>query len=200
MSNKGKDLILEKCFALLVRKGFDAVSISDIQKETGMSRGIIYHYYKSKEELFMEVVERYLLELFRINLNEIKDFNISQMITFTELIYSDICTNKLSIGGSSYNIINLDFLFFQGVTRDKEFEKRYKRVRDDELRAWITVVENSIKLGEINNLSDSETVAKTFVYIIDGAWFNIGYRMKDSNASVEITKMLTDYYNQIKTR
>jgi len=39
------------------RKGLDATSIQEIASEAGISTGLMYHYYKSKEDLFVELVE-----------------------------------------------------------------------------------------------------------------------------------------------
>ncbi|MGL4852265.1 MAG: TetR/AcrR family transcriptional regulator [Phocaeicola sp.] len=198
MNSKGKELILEKCFELLIVKGFDAVSITDIQRETTMSRGLIYHYYSNKEELFMEVIDRYLLNLFRFNMEQIKTYTITEMIAHIEKMYREICNKKIPSGNQSVTIMNYDFLFYQAALRNEEFKKKHKKVRDDELVAWQIVVENSMHQGELKAGLEIEKLAKTFIYLTDGAWFNIGYRTKQSDAAAEITQMLTHYYDLIK--
>lgn len=55
---KTRDLILQRTFALLLDKGYDGVSVSDIQQELEIARGLLYHYFSSKEELFAEVVRQ----------------------------------------------------------------------------------------------------------------------------------------------
>ena len=50
-----REKILEKTFMLLIRKGYDSVSVSDIQKELGMSRGLLYCYFKNKSDLILAV-------------------------------------------------------------------------------------------------------------------------------------------------
>ena len=142
MSSKGKDIILNKCVELLLLKGFDAVSISDIQNATGMSRGLIYHHYKNKEELFMEVVGKYLLELFIINLQDVKDFNIEQMINFTHDTYSKICKNNISNASESISIENNELLFYQALIRIMTFESKSRKERADELKAMAGFVSN----------------------------------------------------------
>ena len=37
-------------------RGFQATKISDIAAEVGMSQGLLYHYYRSKEEIFIEII------------------------------------------------------------------------------------------------------------------------------------------------
>jgi len=42
---------------LFKRQGYHATSISDVAKQAGMSKGLLYHYYKGKEELLAKMVE-----------------------------------------------------------------------------------------------------------------------------------------------
>lgn len=196
--NKGKEQILEKCFELLIVKGFDGVSISDLQQATGMSRGLIYHYYTSKEDLFMEITEKYLLEFFRVDPDVIRSYTIPEMISYVEKMYNHICSNELSANGKNISIINYDYLFYQARLRSDLFERKYRKIRDDEQAAWEIVVGNSQAAGHIPADLDKTVVAKFFIYILDGVWFNISHRTRLSKAAKEITAMLTHYYNQIK--
>ncbi|HEY9124878.1 MAG TPA: TetR/AcrR family transcriptional regulator [Bacteroidales bacterium] len=47
-----REQILAAALELFARKGLVATRISDISSKTGISQGLIYHYYKSKEEVF----------------------------------------------------------------------------------------------------------------------------------------------------
>ena len=46
-----------RCF---VRRGFEATRLVDIAKEAGLSKGGIYFHYKTKHELFQEIMERHV--------------------------------------------------------------------------------------------------------------------------------------------
>lgn len=47
-----REKILSSALSLFATKGLAATKISDIAESTGMSQGLVYHYYKSKEEIF----------------------------------------------------------------------------------------------------------------------------------------------------
>ncbi len=49
--------IIEAAFRVFVRKGFRGTSNREIAREAGISPGLIYWYFRSKEELFQAVVE-----------------------------------------------------------------------------------------------------------------------------------------------
>lgn len=48
--------ILEVSLALFARLGYESTSISRIAKEAGISKGLLYNYFSSKEELLKELV------------------------------------------------------------------------------------------------------------------------------------------------
>lgn len=56
---------METSARLFADKGFDAVSVNDITAACGISKGLIYHYYKSKEEILYGVMDSYLCLLQR---------------------------------------------------------------------------------------------------------------------------------------
>ena len=49
--------ILEVSYKLFLEKGYDETSIQDIIGELGMSKGAIYHHFKSKEEILDKICE-----------------------------------------------------------------------------------------------------------------------------------------------
>lgn len=51
-----KKLILETAFYLFATEGFYPTSISKIANKAGISKGLIYNYFSSKEELITEIV------------------------------------------------------------------------------------------------------------------------------------------------
>ncbi|MFC2082320.1 TetR/AcrR family transcriptional regulator, partial [Bacteroidota bacterium] len=48
--------ILSSALKLFSTKGLAATKITDISEAADMSQGLIYHYYKSKEEIFIELI------------------------------------------------------------------------------------------------------------------------------------------------
>lgn len=65
-----KQLILDKSLELFSQKGFAQTSIVDIAKESNISKGLLYHYFLSKEQLFEEILVSSFNSIF-------KYFNVS---------------------------------------------------------------------------------------------------------------------------
>lgn len=55
--------ILDVSFRLFQEKGYDHTTIQDITDALGMSKGAIYHHFKSKEEILDRISDRYYGEM-----------------------------------------------------------------------------------------------------------------------------------------
>ncbi len=49
--------LLTKCFDLFAKRGYGSLTMRQIAKEIGVSTGTLYHYFSSKEELFIQLIE-----------------------------------------------------------------------------------------------------------------------------------------------
>lgn len=52
-----REQLLEASTRLFAQRGYEATSIDAVLKETGVSRGALYHHFKNKEALFEAVYE-----------------------------------------------------------------------------------------------------------------------------------------------
>lgn len=53
---KRRNEILSAGLDLFIRKGYAATKISDIAEQVGMSVGLLFHYFESKEKLYEELI------------------------------------------------------------------------------------------------------------------------------------------------
>lgn len=60
---KTRDFIITSTLNILSKKGFAHLSIDDIAKEAGYSKGGILHYFKSKEEIMLEAINTLIRNL-----------------------------------------------------------------------------------------------------------------------------------------
>lgn len=54
--------IILEAFKLFITKSLAEITFADIEKATGLSRGGILHYFETKEKLFFEIVEHFILK------------------------------------------------------------------------------------------------------------------------------------------
>ncbi|MDO7487331.1 TetR/AcrR family transcriptional regulator [Peribacillus frigoritolerans] len=61
-----KEKIRAAAMELFMKQGYYATSISDIAKQAGISKGLLYNYYKGKEELLSEMIEARIKEVVEV--------------------------------------------------------------------------------------------------------------------------------------
>jgi AcrR family transcriptional regulator len=57
MSSK-KEKILQAAFHLFARNGYNETSVATVAEQTGAAEGTIFYHFKSKEEMFLTILER----------------------------------------------------------------------------------------------------------------------------------------------
>lgn len=62
----GREKIQDAALALFAKRGFHGASISDIAQAAGVSKGLTYNYFASKEELLLSIVEKSSQEMFAL--------------------------------------------------------------------------------------------------------------------------------------
>ncbi|MDR1758482.1 MAG: TetR/AcrR family transcriptional regulator [Bacteroidales bacterium] len=88
-------LIKEKALLLFAEKGFDATSISDIARAAGISKGLMYNYFTSKEDLLQAVWDN-LTEVFALMIDPDNDGEISDSegADFIDKLFEHLINNR----------------------------------------------------------------------------------------------------------
>ena len=61
--------IMETAIKLFSNQGYHSTSVQEIAKECGIAKGLIYKYFQSKEDLFVEILEYFQNEMFERAVN-----------------------------------------------------------------------------------------------------------------------------------
>ncbi len=69
-----KEKILMTALHLFARDGYEAVSVSTISGELGMTKGALYKHYKNKRDIFDSIVER----MFEIDAERSKQYQVPE--------------------------------------------------------------------------------------------------------------------------
>ncbi|NLB36913.1 MAG: TetR/AcrR family transcriptional regulator, partial [Clostridiales bacterium] len=81
-----KYIIIEATQELLLQKGISDISLAEIAKKAGISKGTLYYHYKSKDEILFDIMDKYLQEQWQ-NLidwteDENKDTSLHRLVRY----------------------------------------------------------------------------------------------------------------------
>lgn len=146
-----KGFILETAFKLFLDKGYRNTSMSDLVSESQLSKGAFYHYFKNKEELYQEVINRYFISYYdQVDWNAVDEMSVVEIKTMIEEFYKSFIPEILSItnkGMSRYFI-----LFFDAY---EEYPVFKEKVRTFYERLKISLVKQLINENAKNPIQDA---------------------------------------------
>ena len=89
-----KNQILDAALEVVVEKGYADCRMDDIVETSGLSKGTIYWYYKSKKEVFLSLINHWVNK-FGVTLNHIVEEDLSASDQLHELFafFLDIYEN-----------------------------------------------------------------------------------------------------------
>ncbi len=192
-----EDKILFGAFKLFLTKNFEKVTIADLEKALGLSRGAIFYYMKNKEELFIKVVDRYILSPHNIEI-KFATFKDSSLIEFIDFYIEGINRTMKSIESCGVKNLSRCYfnLIFQAIQYYPDFGILIAKVFDSELELWKRVVSNALKSGEIRQEYDVDYIAMHFRYIYSGLSFEMC--LKNGLDTTLLKDIFIKYYNEIK--
>ena len=190
-----KDFIIEESFKLFLNSSYEAVSISDISKAIGLTKGALYHHFKNKEELFIGVIDKYFrivafdAEIETITLEEFIQLSIEQ----TEKIFRSLFQHSMTFTPISYISLIADALrHYPG------FAENQGNFINGEIEKTVQVLKNAISNGEIRNDIDPDLVANNFFAINMGLAGNVMRNFSIEDAIELLKKQTSEFYKLLK--
>ena len=163
-----RDYIIAKAMELYASKGYNNVSITDLQLALDMGRGTLYYYFKNQDELFEVCMDRYFIQpkmrLFQLPENEVTvEDMIRVMLGYIESLKEVLSTWE----NQNINTSNVLNLMFSAYNRFPSLYRRATKLYATELELWKKALRNSIRMGQVRSDADVETLAMMFTHIKD---------------------------------
>lgn len=175
LETEKRDRILNAALSEFTQKGYDNASTNEIVKGAGISKGLLFHYFKNKKELFFFLYDYFV----QIIMDEMfTELDLSEKDIFTRLRYIILLKSQLM---KKYPEI---FNFMVAVQMEKSGEVKTEINQSDSK----LLRENSAKLFEgidTTKFKEGTDVQRTINIIL---WTLEGF----SNQALEKARMLND--------
>ncbi len=186
-----REKILASALLLFATKGLAATRISDIAEKTDMSQGLIYHYYKSKEEIFVELIAGAMTKMNEaaLNLEKLSVSAREKVVLAVEGLLNGLETNA--------STTQYYFLITQTALADAYPEEAKEIIRlqnDVKYEVMIRLFAEGQRDGTVKNF-DSREMATLFFSTINGLALNkaiYGNRFKMPDKQIILNMFLTD--------
>ncbi|WP_163102477.1 TetR/AcrR family transcriptional regulator [Peribacillus alkalitolerans] len=191
---KKKKEILKSALACFAKKGFEAATIDDIVAHSGISKGAIYNYFKSKDEIYLELMganTKRILEELTSELNRQNTAYEKMEYLFRVYLDRDL-TVKRNIENS---VVQFEFKLHSSRSEDLISILNVRR-KEYFIPLIAEILLEGQQSGEFVQDFNPELYADIFWSLIDGVSLQIVYG--DYPYKPVLTEMKNMYFTKIK--
>ncbi len=188
---KSKDRIIFEAFKLFCLKPYNQVTFADIEEATNLSRGAILYHFKAKENIFYNVIDKYVLN--RNSIVSIEDTKKESLQTFIPAFIELLKNNKQQM--KKWGIKNMNMALLNIESNAYAFYPKMQEKaaiwHNEQLQIWQEVITNAVNSNEIRDTIDTKVVAGFFEKIYIGLSFLSIPKLQ----GIEIAELQKDFDN-----
>jgi len=161
VSEERRDQILDAATDVFAQKGLSDARMDDIVEESGLSKGTLYWYFKSKDEIIFSIFERMFSNEFKA-LEKMVDAGgtaSESLISYTDIAIKDI-RGLLRLRPLVYEFLSWAF-------RRKFVREAFKTYINKYMDAVVPIIQKGIDSGEFRAV-DPHAAAVTLGAIFEG--------------------------------
>ena len=164
-----KNAILMAAVKVLTTKGYYSSTMDDIVEEADISKGAIYHYFSSKKDVYLAVIDMWENQTQKLLAPAADQSSSAKAIK--ELF--NLLAKQLKIDGSFFNCLPTLWAI---ARHDDDFKKKMQKVYNRFQKFIELIILKGIESKEFVNLrpNNAQTSALSLILNFEGIfWFNI---------------------------
>lgn len=143
--------IIEAAFSVFAEKGYAAARVDDVAKRAGVSKGLMYLYFKTKEELFKAVVKSVVVRRVDALVSAVE----TTELTSEEFIRGPLLEFMKQVPGSPVAIV-IRLLISEGHRHPDLVDYYWDNVVSKGLQAITGFIERGVERGEFRKTAASD--------------------------------------------
>lgn len=161
VSEERKAQIINAAEDVFTQKGFNEARMDDIADETGLSKGTLYLYFKSKDDLIIAILDR----MFQREMKQMEGLDQAGL-SAADAVWkmTEAVTNNIL---GFVRLVPIVYQFLALAFRNKYVQKALKKYINQYIDMITPIIEQGIKSGEFRKVNARE-VAIAMSAIIEG--------------------------------
>lgn len=195
-----KEHIIDESFKLFASKNYEQVVVPDIEVASGLTRGSIFYHIRNKEDLFIQVIDKYIVDKFFLFIK--RKMQIQKATTLKGFLASYIRSIEKEIDFMhSLSITNVYksyfFLIMQAPLHYPHFEEKMQGLINISDRVWERIIRQAIINGEIKEDTNIQHTIIRFRNCFMGMGLMKCLTVEELDIN-ELTKHYSTTYNSLK--
>ena len=190
-----KDIIIDHAYTLFLSKSYEAVSIHDISKSIGLTKGALYHHFLNKEGLFKAVIDKYLklVGLIQVKQDITLEEYVQVIIEYVSRIVKTICIDDQPFIPVNFLSLLIDALRHYPGYMDEQ--RQFYAIGISNLK---TILDKAVQNGEIRSDVDTSLAALNLTSIAIGVTASLFREHSPSDAIRLFESQMIEYYKVLK--
>ena len=180
-----KEQILDAALLVIVENGYHQSRMDDIVSTSGLSKGAIYWYYKSKKDVYLDLVNHWVVR-YSNSLLKLTQKNISsseQLKNLFETFFHQFEKDPI--------VFKALLEFWSLAGRDAEFNIKLEKVTYNFIQYIESIIKKGVESGEFKQVNPN-IAAMSIMVVIEGiSWFTLFE--KNSVSAKEYTETVFEF-------
>ncbi len=157
--SRTRDMLVDVARQLFARKGVDDTTMNDIAQASGKGRRTLYTYFKSKNEIFLAVVESEMAQLHKVLMDV-----VNKELPADEKLITFIYTRLDAIKAVVFRNGTLRAVFFRDIWRVEKVRKEFDLQEVEMLKS---ILDEGVRDG-IFSVPDTDITAMVLHHALKG--------------------------------
>lgn len=159
-----REEILQAARSCFARRGYHEATMEEVATAAGLSKGLIYYYFKSKQELFLALLDSWFAQFDRAWQESLASGSAAERLRRL---------GQLSVEAmeESADLMNLLLEFWAHAGRDPALMERFRRALSRYRQLLADVIAEGAREGEFRAV-DPQLSAAGVLAAYDGLWFH----------------------------
>ena len=194
-----KEHILFTALKLILTKGYGNVTMSELVKASGLSKGAFYHYFTSKDQIYLNTLDKYFfsyLASFELKYNPERSFRDNLFHTLN--LFLEFAKEIEVLIGPENNMISYYQTMLDASIRSEEIKSKVTQFYEffvKRLAEWIRIAQ---KNNEIHKDLDSEVLSKQICSMIEGTMIIYSFQNKEKDIEKYFNEIFHQFFDLIK--
>mgnify|MGYP001359951514 FL=1 len=162
-----KEQILDAALYVIVQNGYHQSRMDDIVSTSGLSKGAIYWYYKSKKDMYLDLVNHWVIR-YSNSLLKLPQEDISsgeQLKNLFETFFDQFEKDPI--------VFKALLEFWSLAGRDKDFKIKLEKVTQNFIHYIESIIKKGVESGEFKQVNPN-IAAMSIMVVIEGiSWFTL---------------------------
>ena len=162
-----KEQILDAALHVIVQNGYHQSRMDDIVLTSGLSKGAIYWYYKSKKDMYLDLVNHWVIR-YSNSLLKLPQEDISsgeQLKNLFETFFKQFEKDPI--------VFKALLEFWSLAGRDTDFKIKLEKVTQNFIHYIESIIKKGVKSGEFKQVNPN-IAAMSIMVVIEGiSWFTL---------------------------